>query len=86
MFGLYVKGTGSTLHFRRVLSRGLMRGGGMGWGAHFCLFLFIVHLVPSEKMFCSNLGQGSKFFPFRADSFSEGKKNNFESVTSPEIV
>ena len=28
----------------------------------------------------------SKFFPFRVDSFSEGRQNNFDRVTYPEGV
>ena len=27
---------------------------------------------------------GSKFFPFRVDAISEGRKNNFDWVASPE--
>ena len=50
----------------------------------------IAHKSPSEKgstlkgkKFAS---KGSKFFPFRVDSFSEGRQNNGDRVSSPESV
>ena len=41
-------------------------------GDNFCDFLFAFLHTPSEKG--STLKGGSKFFPFRVDSFSEGKQ------------
>ena len=40
-------------------------------------------MLPLKKEFAH---KESKFFPFRADTFSEGKQNNFDTVASSESV
>ena len=50
---------------------------------------FSVHKAPSKSVFSKRkefAPKGSKFFPFRADSFSEGKQCNFERVVLLESV
>ena len=35
---------------------------------------------------CDTLFYGKQFFPFREDTFSDARKNNFDRITSPEKV
>ena len=60
-------------------------------GDNFCDFLFgFLHTNPLLKRVHSNRKEfapkGSKLFPFRVDSFSEGSKENFDTVISLENV
>ena len=46
-------------------------------------FLFLERVHYKRKEFAPN---GRKFSPLRVDPFSEGDRNNFERVISPESV
>ena len=60
-------------------------------GDNFCEFLFtLMRTVLCEKGSTLKgknfLPQGSKFFPFKVNLFSQGRQNSFEKLTCPESV
>ena len=53
------------------------------------LFAFLYTMSLLKKGFSkrkTTAPQGNKFFPFKADSFLEGNKNNFDRAASPKSV